>query len=251
MEKGYKLTLATMCLFAIIGTFFTKNTIKQRLFLAFLIFLLILATSLTTFLVVPHTELVSRIDFYGIAFLYTFFLVLLLKLKPNIFESLGIIFGFCIIFLNILNDIHALKVWKQGFDAEFRILEEVVERIENHPNFNQNKKYRFYQAGDISLRPSYYNGNFQKDDVFLHSLPYLAMWQGENLIQFYTQKNYLENPSIIRPQDITDEVFDFVMTQAAAWPSKNSILINNNIIIIFYNQYGLDDFKLKLHQLRS
>ena len=250
MEKGYKLTLAIMCLIGLIGAFFTPSTLQQRLKLLVLFFGIIFATSLTTLLVVPPTELVSRIDFYGIAFLYTFFLVLLLKLKPNLFESLGIIFGFVIIFFNILNDIHALKVWKQGFDAEFRILDEVIDRIENHPSFTQNKKYRFYQAGDISLRPSYYKGNFQKDDVFLHSLPYLAMWQGENLVQFYTQKDYLQTPSIITPSDITDEVFNFVMTKASPWPSENSIFINNNIIIIFYDQYGLDDFKSKLRQLR-
>ena len=246
MEIGYKIILFSVCIIATIGCLLkSKTPIKYFLSLLF-ITTTIWFTALTTFLVVPPTEYVSRIDFYGFGFLYAFFLCLLLRLTPKIYESLSLIFCFILIPLNILNDYHALKIWKQGFDAEFQILDKVTEKIENHPLFNPNKKYRIYIAGDISLRPSYYNGKFQKDDVFFYSLPYLAMWQGANLVQFYSPYNYISNPSIITPEDITPDVYNFITKDAHYWPHENSIFINNNIIIVIYNRYGLEELKQKI-----
>ena len=249
MEKGYKLTLSIMSFIAIIGTLTTKNSLKTKLLTILLIFSTIWLTALTTFLVVPPTQYVSRIDFYGFGFLYAFFLILLLKLSPKIYESLGILLGFILIYLNILNNYHALHVWQQGFNQEMEILDTITERIESHPKFNPTRQYRLYQAGDISLRPSYYTNKFDVDDVFLHSLPYLAMWQSENLVQFYLPYQYISKPSFILPTDITPEVQDFVKYKASPWPNENSIFINNDIIIIFLNHYGLNDFKQKLQQL--
>ena len=162
---------------------------------------------------------------------------------------LGILLGFILIYLNILNNYHALHVWQQGFNQEMEILDTITERIESHPKFNPTRQYRLYQAGDISLRPSYYTNKFDVDDVFLHSLPYLAMWQSENLVQFYLPYQYISKPSFILPTDITPEVQDFVKYKASPWPNENSIFINNDIIIIFLNHYGLNDFKQKLQQL--
>lgn len=249
MEKGYKITLFIMSFLSIIGAIFAPKNIKDKCFILLLIIATIWLTSLTTFLVIPPTQYVSRIDFFGFGFLYVFFLCLLLNLQPKIFESFGILFGLILIFFNILNDLHAQKVWKQGFDAEFQILDSVVEQIEANPNFNKNKTYRFYQAGDVSLRPSYYNEKFSYDDVFLHSLPYLAMWQGDNLIQFYSPFNYIQKPSVILPSDITPEVYDFIINKATPYPHPNSILVTNNIILVIYDKYGLNNLKYKVQQL--
>ncbi len=249
MGKSYKITLFIMSFISIIGATFTPKKLKDKCFVLLLIITTIWLTSLTTFLVVPATQYVSRIDFFGFGFLYAFFLCILLNLKPKIFESFGIILGFILICFNILNDLHAQKVWKQGFDAEFQVLDSIVEKIESHPNFNKNKTYRFYQAGDISLRPSYYNDDFKQDDVFLHSLPYLAMWQGDNLVQFYSPFNYIKNPSFILPSDITPDVYDFIINKALPWPHPNSIIVTKDAIIIILNYYGLNDLKNKLRQL--
>ena len=238
-----------MCFTALVGTLLKLKSLKKCIFALAFITTTIWFTSLTTFLVIPHTEYVSRIDFYGFGFLYAFFLILILRLTPKIYESLGLIFCFILIPLNILNDYHALKVWKQGFDAEFQILDRVTEEIENHTSFDPNKKYRFYVAGDISLRPSYYNKKFNIDDVFLHSLPYLAMWQGANLVQFYSPYDYISTPSTILPSDITPEVYDFIINKAYPWPHKNSIYINNNIIIVIYTQTELNALKEKIKML--
>lgn len=249
MEKGYKITLAIMSFLAIIGTLLTPATKKNKALTIICIIATIWFTSLTTFLVTPPTQYVSRVDFFGYGFLYAFFLCILLNLKFKIFNSLGVFLGSILLILNILNNIHALKVWKQGFDAEFKILDDITEKIESHPKFNPSTKYRFYQAGDISLRPSYYNQKFDVDDVFLHSIPYLAIWQGDNLVQFYSPYNYISSPSFILPSDITKEVYDFIMYEASPWPSNNSVLITNNIIIIIYNQFGLQEFRKKIKQI--
>ena len=250
MEMGYKLCLAIMSFIAIIGTLFIPSKATQKMLIIFFWVGTIWATALTTFLVVPHTEYVSRIDFYGFGFLYALTAGILLTLTPKIYQSFGVIIITFLLCLNILNDYQALKIWKQGHDAEFQILDNVVERIENHPQFNANHQYRFYQVGDISLRPNYYNGSFEFNDVFLLTIPYLAMWQGGNLLEFYTPTAYINHKLPLLPEDITPEVYDFFMHKAQPWPHPNSVYVNQDIIIIVYNQIGLDDFKNILRTLR-
>lgn len=249
MERGYKITLALMSFCAVIGALLSTDTLRKRLFLSLLIFATIWATSLTTFISIPATEFVSRIDFYGYAFLYLFFLAILLNLSAPIGQSLAIAFMLLLIPLNIINDYRALKVWQQGFDAEFQILDRITERIENHLDFNPNRRYRFYQAGDIAARPSYYNKTYDKDDVFLLSLPYLAMWQGQNLMEFYSPFSYIDHSTPLLPTDITPEVYDFFIHKARPWPHENAVYLNNDIIIIILNEAGLWEFQQKLRQL--
>lgn len=249
MERGYKIILALMSFCAVTGIpLYTPNW-RRRTVAAVLICGTVWATALTTFLVVPHTEFVSRIDFYGFAFLYAFFLGLLLTIPAKLSSSLAAAFAVVLLPLNILNDYTALKVWKQGFDAEMQILDNISERIENHPDFSPDGQYRFYQAGDISLRPNYYRGSYDKDDVFLLSLPYLAMWQGANLLEFYSPFDYIDRTLPLLPDDITPDVYDFFMNQARPWPHPNSVYVNSDIIIVVYNQAGLEDFRRRLQML--
>ncbi len=249
MEQGYKTLLAIMSLCAVTGAFITTPNWQKRICTTLLLTGTIWATALTTFLVIPHTEYVSRIDFYGFAFLYAFFLALLLKYKTNLSHSLALVFMLLLIPANIINDYRAQKVWKQGAEAEFQILNRVAERIENHPDFNPNHKYRFYQAGDISLRPKYYQGRYDKEDVFLLSLPYLAIWQGANLLEFYSPYTYIDRTSPLLPSDITPEVYRYFIQQARPFPHSEAVFVNQDIIIVIYNQAGLDDFREKIRIL--
>ena len=249
MEQGYKVLLLLLVLTAFIGSLIKAPTLKNR----FITFLLISATvwsaAFTTFVSVPHTEYVARIDFYGLALVYAFALALLLKYKLPLIKSLCIIFMLLLIPLNVLNDYRALKIWQQGFDAEFQILEQISERIETHPDFNPSTKYRFYQIGDISLRRKYYHEKFDKEEPFLLELPYLAIWQGGHLLEFYSPFNYIDHTSSLSPEDITPDIYNFIIEQAKPWPHPNAILIKDNILLVIYNQSGLDEFRNKIKNL--
>ena len=251
MEKPYKITLLVMSLTSIIGLF-TQSLPKQNKFITFIIlFITILCTSTTTFLATAPTQYVARIDFYGLGFLYLFFIYLALSLTPKLYHSLGIIFLFILIPFNILNDYRALTVWKQGFDAEYQILDRVVERIENHKNFNPRKQYRYYQVGDIALRPAFYDSTFDFNDVFLYSHPYLAMWQGKNLIEFYSPFNYVDNKNEIYISDITPQLYTFMKDVAKPWPHQNSIYVDDKIIVVIYRQNELNEFVKQIQKTLS
>ena len=251
MEKGYKITLAIMSLIAILGSIFYNNNLKNRLLTLFLIITSIWLTQLTTFIAIPPTQHVARIDFYGLGVLYAFFICLLLKLTPKIFQSLGIIFSVILIYLNIINCYHAQYVWQEGFKHEFKILESIYERIESHPNFDANKKYRIYQAGDLSMRPLYYNKKFDKDERFIFSITYLAPWQTKNLLKFYSPYNFINTPEVIITEDITEEVKDFIEKKARVWPERNSIYINDHIIIVILHHEGLNKLKKDINYLKT
>ena len=249
MEQGYKLILLAMFLTAMIGGLIAAHTLKKGITTLCLLCITILATATTTFLVIPHTEYVARIDFYGLAFLYTLALALLLKFKQPLAKSLALLFMFILLPLNIQNDYRAQKIWQQGFTAEFQILDRVVERIENHPNFKPNHKYRFRQLGDISLRPRYYKQKFTQNEPFLLDLPYLAMWQGDRLAEFYSPFSYISDESNLIPADITPECYHFMMQEAHPWPHQNSIYVGDNAIIIIFAQNELDDFRKMIAKL--
>lgn len=250
MEKSYKLTLCFLIAVAFITTILRANDIKHYIITLSLIFITILAAATTTFLVIPHTEFVARIDFYGLAFIYLFALCLLLQQKASIMRSIALIFMFILIPWNIINDYRAQKNWQQGFTAEFQILDDISERIENHPQFNPKHQYRFYQLGDISLRSSYYQNHYEYPEPFLLSLPYLAMWQGINLTEFYSPFTFIDKTTPLLASDITPEVYRFINEDAHPWPHPNSVYINKDIIILIYNQIGLSEFRQKIIPLR-
>ena len=249
MEKGYKILLLIMTLAAFIGALIKAENIKRKTLTLLFILGTIWCASLTTFLVIPPTQYVARIDFFGLAFVYAFALALLLSFKTPLSRSLAIIFMIIIIPFNTLNDYRTQKNWQQGFNAEMQILDDILARIEEHPNFNPQNQYRFYQAGDVSLRPAYYQQKFEQNEPFLLSMPYLAMWQGAPLTQFYSPFNYLDNNTPLIVSDITPEVYNFFMHQAQPYPHKNCIWIDDSIIIVIYNNYGLEDFKNKIKTL--
>lgn len=249
MEIGFKITTLIMVLTAIIGAILKANTITKKLITLALIILTILAAATTTFLVIPHTEYVSRIDFYGIAFVYSFALALLLKFKLPLAQSLALIFMLILIPFNLINDYRAQKIWQQGQTAEFQILDNLMERIESHPNFNPKQKYHFRQLGDISMRPHYYKQNFAYNEPFLLALPYLAMWQGARLIEFFSPYDYIDQITPLSPSDITPELHQFMMTTAHPWPDKDSIYVKNNVIIVIFSQNELDEFRKMIEKL--
>lgn len=249
MEKGYKILLLLLTITAFSGAIIKAQNRRTRLITILLLLATIWTAAFTTFISVPHTEYVARIDFYGLAFVYAFALALLLKYKIPLAKSLCFAFMLLLLPLNTLNDYRALKIWQQGFDAEFQILEQISERIENHPDFNPHQKYRFYQIGDIALRPKYYNEKFDKGEPFLLDLPYLAMWQGDYLLEFYSPFNYIDHTSSLMPEDITADIYHFIMYQAKPWPHSDSILINDKILLVIYNQAGLDEFRNKIKNL--
>ena len=41
----------------------------------------------------------------------------------------------------------------------------------------------------------------------------------------------------------------FFMNQARPWPHPNSVYVNSDIIIVVYNQAGLEDFRRRLQML--
>ena len=249
MEQSYKLILFTMVLIAFVSAVIKAENLKKRLLTLLFILGTIWCASLTTFLVIPPTQYVARIDFFGLAFIYAFALALLLSFKKPISRSIAIIFMIIIIPFSIINDYRAQKNWQQGFTAEMQILEDITARIEEHPNFNPKKQYRFYQAGDISLRPAYYNQKFSQSEPFLLNIAYLAMWQGAPLAQFYSPFTYIDTKTPLLISDITPELYRFIQEKAHPYPHRNSIWIDDKIIVVIYNRYGLDDFKNKLYNL--
>lgn len=249
MEKGYKCLLLLMMLVAFMGGVVKASGIKRRLTVLLLMLVLIWATSLTTFLVVPPTQYIARVDFYGVAFVYAFALAMLLLIEKPLAKSFAVIFMAILIPFNVLNDCRALKIWQQGFEAEMKILDDIYMRIEDNPAFDSHKKYRFYQAGDISLRPAYYQEKYEQPQPFLLMLPYLAMWQGAALSELYSTTDFIDHSMPILPEDITSEVYEFINNEARPYPHKNSVFVNDDIIIIVYNQYGLDLLKEKIYDL--
>lgn len=246
MGKSYKLTLFIMSITSLFLTLLSIKNIQKSLIFTLFLCISILSTALTTLISSAPTQYVFRIDFYGYAFLYLLFLALLLVSTYKLGKSLALIFALILIPANIINCCHSQKIWKQGFDAELKILDRTIERIENHPNFNPLNKYRIYQIGEISLRPSYYKQKFNKTDDFMLEIAYTPRWKCHELLDLYSPFSYIDKSQAILTTDITPDVYDFFANHAAVWPHQNSVYLDDNIIIIIYNYQELQSFKQKI-----
>lgn len=246
MGELYKSTLFIMTITSITLTLATIKDYKKIPLTLFLTILIIISTALTTLISTASTQYVYRIDFYGYGFLYTFFLSLLLLSTFKLGQSIALIFMIIIIPANIINCYHTQKIWKQGLDAELKILDRTIERIENHPNFNPNNKYRVYQIGEFSLRPNYYKQHFDKKEDFILEISYTPKWKVDKLLDLYSPFSYIDVQPNILTTDITPQLYDFIINRADIWPHSNSLYIDENIIITIYDRLSLQLFKQKI-----
>lgn len=253
MEYKYKIALLVM---SFIGLFslITNTTLKKLPLIIPALLVVLFISKFPYFIADERGEVlaqmedfafVPRLDFYGLVYVYALFLSFLLYLKTSKLKKAFSIFVSIIIFMSIVRDTYALKVWKLGFDAEMKAHERIVSRIENHKNFRPGKSYRILQIGTLSLRKNFYK-QAPNEEVGLDLLEtsFTPIFMSHIVYNFYYNQDIFYTN--IAEQGISANAKNFILYEAEPWPSKDSIYIDDNTVIVVLSKDGLVKSKQKL-----
>jgi len=154
--------------------------------------------------------------------------------------------------LFIQRDMYAMRVWKQGLDAENKIYDRVMARIESMEGFSYDKRYRIVIVGDPSLRERYYKGTYNDRDASVLGWSYRCPWTYQAYLNFYAPKDFIsgefQNAWGLKYTEklfthFSEASINYIADHAEAWPAPGSVMIRDNIILIFMDKDETKVFK--------
>ncbi len=250
LDITYKIFYIIFILTALFTIIFKCNTPKNALTSILLLVLALVCTKLTYLFSIQslnNPTYVARIDFYSIPLFYTLMLSIILKLSDKTQYKYTFIFAILIVFMSFVRVAYAQKVWKFGWDAETKLVERIITRLEKMPEFNINKQYKLIQIGEQSLRKNYYikrNNEYQSNELL--NSAYYKEGKGKEAYNFYYQTDFIK-------EDASDQAFkepqikNYLLRNARAWPAKESLAIINDYIIIILNEDRLSQIRATLN----
>lgn len=252
MEYKYKLLLLALFLFGIILVCY-KSGIRKIPVIVTLILAVLFASKLAFFIAdernsvlaeLENFAFVPRLDFYGLSYIYALGAAFVLSKANGKFYKAGVTLAIVLIFMSIVRDMYAQKVWKLGFDAEMKAHERIVNRLEQLPEFNADRKYRLLQIGSLSLRQNFYKEvKDEQKSLDLLSAAYTPPFMSRIVYNFYYPNDiFIDNVDV---RALSSAGRDY-LRQAKVWPSVGSIFIDNDIVIIVLTEEGLNKVKGKL-----
>lgn len=181
---------------------------------------------------------VARINFYGVNFLYAGALVLLLnKQTPKIGRNIGVVLGILFICLAAREGFYAQKVWQLGRNAEEKMIERIMGRIENRLNNSAQSRLIPVVAGEQSLRPRYYKETYQKDNPYMLTNSFMVRHIPAGILNFYATKPIYAGQSQIG--ELTVPLYIFLRDAKAPWPSDEGLYVDDTYAIILLSKEGI------------
>ncbi len=240
MEYKFRLLLLALTVLGAGCAFFRAG--GERAFMTVLLLVMILLASKIAFFLadergqilaeMENFAFVPRLDFYGLGFIYALGLAFILAYPDGKLKKLGFWLAVLLAFMGIVRDVYAQKVWKLGFDAEMKLHERIVSRLEEMPDFYKGKKYRIYQVGTLSLRQNYYRKT-KGENVSLDLLEtaYTPQFMPIHVYNFYYPEDIFYG--IAGERDLSEQGREYLRTKAKPFPDREAIFIDGDIIILY------------------
>ena len=220
---------------AIFVVIFKCENIRDSLLALLLLLGAVLGSKLTYLISVqsydnlPH---LVRIDFYGLPILYALMLAILLVACSVGWKKFVYLFAGIAVFASFVQVAYALKVWKFGFDAETKLAERIITRLEKLPEFDIEKKYKLIQIGEMSLRKNYYTRVY--DDFYSGEMledAYYQQGNAKDAYNFFYQVDFLSEDAA---EDALENplIKEYLRDKAQPWPANGSVGIVGEYIII-------------------
>lgn len=253
--KNINFILFLLSLYSIITKL--KKDISAILIFIFATLGLLLSTTLTLFIAQNTAYIINepRIDFFGILFIYTFSTSILIKSNSKFLKNITYLSAIIIIFYNINTLSYANKIWTFGFQAENKLSERIIARIENTPTFNTKQKYIFIQGGNLDFRSKYYISSDIIPNSYNLTAPYIPWHLPSKAYKFYQPNDFFGDDfdtfwSYIPPYVIysNPNLIAYIQNNTHVWPQKNSIYIDNSTIILNLTNEGLTNSKRWLYE---
>lgn len=256
MEYKYKILLLLLYLYGLF-ILLLKPEAKKIPFTLITTIAILFASKLSFFIADERGEIlaemenfayVPRLDFYGLVYVYALGLAMVLKFAQKRVYKIGIILAILITFLSCVRDMYAQKVWKLGFDAEMKVTERIMSKIEQHKDFYPSYHYNILQIGSLSLRKNFYQKTIDEEtSLDLLSTSYIPEFMSRISYNFYYPYNVFKDNAGIN--NISQKGRDFLLHKAQPFPSDNFMYIDGKTIIIVLSEEGLHKAHQKINNV--
>ena len=239
MDWVYKAVYGVLLALALFTLIFKAPSVKASVRGLILIPFLVIASVLAlAFVAEPHVHF-TRMSFFGLTFFYALMFVLIIRLDGKNISRVAYILAGLLIFMNFVRVAYAEKVWKFGWDAETKLAERIITRMEKMPEFNIDRRYKLLQIGEKSLRAKYYiKTPFEVPVGELLAKAYYPEGHAKEAYNFFYQTDFLEGDAEV--EAVNEPVIrDYLLTKARAWPAKESLFIYGNYIVLILDDEAL------------
>lgn len=248
-DLGYQLLFLLLIITAIFTIIFNAPNTNAALRGLALLPLILIASKLSVLFTTDTAETtvyLAQINFFGLPLIYALMLVVLIRLGGQKLRTGAYILSVVMVFMSFVRVAYAQKVWKFGWEAETKLAERIITRLEKLPEFNIEKQYKLLQIGEMSLRQKYYlkkpnetiNGN-------LLSKSYYPEEKSKDAYNFFYQTDFLsENATAEALKE--PAIKEYVLRKAKAWPAKESLWIYNDYIIMVIDSQSLNKLQQTL-----
>lgn len=180
-----------------------------------------------------------RIDFYGVAYFNIFAVAYILAHKTIPVRNIGFVLVVCVIWINVIKDINAQKVWYLGFESEKMLWNRITSRIESIPEFDPQREYTLVMVGTVpASRPAYYSKKYKNMSPPLLNFAYDTSWSSFSAIEFFYPGRFIGERCYVG-RDSQSEFCTEIMSSSAdeisaseAWPHPSSIQIKDDILLV-------------------
>ena len=143
--------------------------------------------------------------------------------------------------ISINNTIEAQKVWELGKTAELKLATRISSRIEENA---KTLPLTPVIAGEYSLRQKYYNDKFDINSPYILERSFVVRHIPSGVYNFYAPNKLFFASSQIR--NLKPEIYSFLQTASAPYPSLNSIYLDNEYAIVLLTQDGINAIQAQL-----
>ena len=235
----YKILYLTITLLAVFSLILKTPTVKSALKSLIMLPIILFASQLSTLFFVTNYHVVT-VAFYSLPILYALMYSILIRINSPLLKRITYALAIIAIFSSFVRISYALKVWKFGFDAETKLVERIITRMERMPEFNVDNQYKLIQIGSKSLRSKYYLAQANEtESKALLSLPYYIEGKAKDAYNFFYQADFVSEDASIDTIKNNKTIRDFIIYKARPYPAKESIFIHDDYIIFILDENAL------------
>lgn len=240
MDIVYKLLYLALSLIALFTLILKAPNAKASLRGLILVPVLLIASLFALLFVAEPQVHFARLSFFGLPFLYALSFLLILLLGSVTQRKIAYALAFLLIFMNFVRVSYAEKVWKFGWDAETKLAERIITRLEKHPAFSIERQYKLVQIGEKSLRGKYYKaGSDELKNGELLSYAYYPEGRAKDAYNFFYQADFLSADERAKVAINEPAIADYLLNRAKAWPAKEAIFIYGDYIVLVLDERAL------------
>ncbi len=260
LKGDFKIPLTILFVTFVLVFLKTANSLSAFFIRLMLLFCLILSLKFSAWLSSDNADsaltsldpakFMVRTDFYSYPYIILFSLFYLYRQNKQFLKNMSFILSILLILGNINAGLSFSKVHWLGFVSENKLLERVIARIQENPNFINYQAYTIVQAGEFPLRERYYqSSDNEKYGYYTLKAPYFRHWIAFEYYNFFAPYDFVKEGTFINTQAINPDMVNFIASDMKVWPSPFAVYVDDNYAIVVLSEVGRDNLKGQFNAL--